>query len=577
MTIFNEQGNASLAIGLLVAGASIVGMNMESLEISQNTKQARKIISEGHGKNSNGAAFSLAKGLLTPNNQGEFAITPPVFPGDKFSLGKPISKTASWDFKGNVISTDTEKLGDQLYDAKAKQATGFKGATKYHSGKAQTASTRISLDKYIPFPSGYGTQYVEATAMTRLTSPGGKTINYKEKAIITTTQPKQTCITSQSSNKDQSQVTLQLHCNHVVLQGIIKDKNKGTIYKTTGKPGKTAAHRYQKKMVKVLDYTFKNPGKHNIVTQYMNLEGQLEEVPTKQVYVKNPTPPYNPYIKNGIPVNGKNSAWNCAHKCPTKDSRFTLNKRGIDKLVRRGDLKGRTWPDGAGTNLLNQHGWDGKMDGPEQFFIRNMWGLDRKNYPNRLVCGEFNGTIGNKLIFKYYAFNPKKNCSSQYLGGRWGSGCFSSDTLIRTSWGQDVPISQLRAGDSIWNPITEKSQTIKRVIRGPEKHPLWEITVGKSQVRVTRNHPFVTDRGLLTAKELRVGNQIPLPGNGKWGRITSLKTVDPTDNVVWNIEIEGGESPNDHLVLADGVVTGDLYLQESLARKSAGTQVAKKH
>ena len=42
-----------------------------------------------------------------------------------------------------------------------------------------------------------------------------------------------------------------------------------------------------------------------------------------------------------------------------------------------------------------------------------------------------------------------------------------------------------------------------------------------------------------------------------------------TAPVVWNLEIEAGADPSYHYVLADGIVTGDLYLQKQLKRQKA--------
>ena len=557
-SILNESGNASLSIGLLVAGASIVGMNSQFIEISQNTVRAKKVISESFSKNSNSTGFGLTKALLTPNHQGEYAISPPAFSGDKFALVKPKNKVSGWKFSGNIITMKTESTGDKQYDTKASQVAGFKGPMKYHSSKNQQVATGISL-KSIPFSSGYGTQYVEATAATKLTSAKGKTTNYKEKAIISVTQPTIECKPAQKSFKGGTEINLSLSCNNVIIQAKFIDKKTGKIYKDTG-IGKTAANKYQKNQVKILDYTFKDPKTYHIGIQYKNPAGVLIDHPkTEIVYVKSPPPPPKPKPKNNNnskPVASGKSPWKCSDKCHNSFKNRSNGKPYLHKKVRKGDIPGRTWPPKGGH--APSYGWKSYE---ENGFIKQSF-MDPQ-YPSRLVCQYKKG--GWRLV----AFDPRNSCKKQDIGPRGGSGCFSSDTLIRTSWGQDISISQLRAGDHVWNPITEKSQTIKRVIRGPEKHPLLEITVGEYQVNVTKNHPFLTDRGLLTARELRLGDKIPLSGSSqKWEKILSLKPVNPVDHIVWNIELEGGASASDHFLLADGVVTGDLYLQKSLTKKS---------
>jgi hypothetical protein len=60
---------------------------------------------------------------------------------------------------------------------------------------------------------------------------------------------------------------------------------------------------------------------------------------------------------------------------------------------------------------------------------------------------------------------------------------------------------------------------------------------------------------------------------GKLGVIQKIVTVSAGDKapVVWNLELEAGEDLRDHYVLANGVVTGDLYIQTRLQKNAAVT------
>jgi hypothetical protein len=170
-----------------------------------------------------------------------------------------------------------------------------------------------------------------------------------------------------------------------------------------------------------------------------------------------------------------------------------------------------------------------------------------------------------KQYEKFYAFIAP-SCARQLIGGRKGScGCFEESTLIRMADGSERTASEIRQGDLLWNPKTQKNQYVKRVIAGPEKIPLYAVKIKDTTVRVTQGHPFLTPLGLVQAKDLRAGDRII--DNGQENFVESVGpevreagTPDPT---VWNFELEG-EHDDDHYVLANGIMTGDLYLQIKL-------------
>ena len=118
-------------------------------------------------------------------------------------------------------------------------------------------------------------------------------------------------------------------------------------------------------------------------------------------------------------------------------------------------------------------------------------------------------------------------------------------------------------------PKTATANTVKRVIAGPEKLPLYAVKVLGNTVRVTNGHPFLTPMGLKAAKDLQAGDLIV--DNGEKKKVESVTIEErksgDKDPEVWNFEMEGA-SDDDHYVLANGVMTGDLYLQIKLQKDS---------
>jgi hypothetical protein len=180
---------------------------------------------------------------------------------------------------------------------------------------------------------------------------------------------------------------------------------------------------------------------------------------------------------------------------------------------------------------------------------------------------------------EYVAIIMEANSSSCYAlaslkkaEGRDHSGCFAMSTQIRMADGKDRPIALLKKGDRVLNPMTGKSVPVIRVIEGPEVRPLIEVGYKTASVKVTEKHPFMTITGLKAAKDLKE-KELVLHSDGKFYPINKLKTL-PIDSkqLVRNITLgDMSTDPIAHMVLADGVVTGDLFLQNSLEKAMMST------
>lgn len=173
-----------------------------------------------------------------------------------------------------------------------------------------------------------------------------------------------------------------------------------------------------------------------------------------------------------------------------------------------------------------------------------------------------------KIYLQYFGYRAP-DCVRVPLFVRGQCGCFAVGTRIRLEDGSEKPIDQLNGSESVWNPVTQKGQAIRHMTRGPEKLPLFRIQSHGREVLVTGTHPFATRRGVVPAFQLEAGEEIQSV-TGEWEKVDSIQMQAPSDNppVVWNLELEGpDDDPKSHFVEANGLVTGDLLLQNQLQGK----------
>jgi hypothetical protein len=147
-------------------------------------------------------------------------------------------------------------------------------------------------------------------------------------------------------------------------------------------------------------------------------------------------------------------------------------------------------------------------------------------------------------------------------------GCFDESTHIRMADGTDKRITDLKKGDQVFNPATGRPATISKLVAGPEFKPLLHVSVDGRLVKVTQTHPFMTRKGWVQARHLKKGDEVRTARNGylpvsqmEWGE---------TGRLVVNLALEGSaDQPELHYVLADGVVTGDLVIQNLLEARAS--------
>ncbi len=181
---------------------------------------------------------------------------------------------------------------------------------------------------------------------------------------------------------------------------------------------------------------------------------------------------------------------------------------------------------------------------------------DRKNYRASYFT----------LIVKDYDKGSCKAFASGVLDKRRNrGGCFAMGTEITMADGSKKPIAVLNAGDMIRNPVTGKAMEVGNVVSGPETDKaMYRIGYGGKSVVVTQTHPFATKLGVRAAMHLKPGEKV-LTADGSYkalDQVVKMK-INPSQ-VVKNLTIKNARTVIDHMVEADGVVTGDLYLQKQI-------------
>ena len=169
-----------------------------------------------------------------------------------------------------------------------------------------------------------------------------------------------------------------------------------------------------------------------------------------------------------------------------------------------------------------------------------------------------------------YSYNPADNCvrSPLPIGKRGPEGCFVPETKILMANGLEKRISDIKAGELVWNPATKKTVRVESLVKGPEKHDLYVLGFAGKTVTVTRKHPFVTKSGAKQARHLTKDDMVQ-DSKGNFHKLEVLKTKKAEKGqIVWNLVINGDSADeNAHLIVADGIASGDLKLQKDLAKK----------
>lgn len=148
-------------------------------------------------------------------------------------------------------------------------------------------------------------------------------------------------------------------------------------------------------------------------------------------------------------------------------------------------------------------------------------------------------------------------------------------------------ISDIVLGDTAWNPVTKRAVAIQSVTVGSELPPMLEIGYGDTTVFVTQGHPMVVGADLSAFRQAALGGiETKMNGyqvkkavdltksdsilglDGKLHKVSTLKLRPIQKNqTVWNITLDTESTRlEDRMIVANGIVTGDVGIQVKLVR-----------
>ena len=141
--------------------------------------------------------------------------------------------------------------------------------------------------------------------------------------------------------------------------------------------------------------------------------------------------------------------------------------------------------------------------------------------------------------------------------------------------GVEKQIEEIVAGEELWNPVLRAAVRVYKVIEGTEGEPLVEFGYGGVLLRTTQSHAVKTTSGLKQAKELLVGDEV-FDGDGATHRLSTVRALEaaPRQRVI-NLSLEAPFGITDgRMLLANGIVTGDVVIQNRLERERGAAEPA---
>lgn len=149
--------------------------------------------------------------------------------------------------------------------------------------------------------------------------------------------------------------------------------------------------------------------------------------------------------------------------------------------------------------------------------------------------------------------------------------CFPGETKIQMADGSAKAIEEIRSGDMVWNPMRKAAEKVGKLLKGPEKIPLWEIRFGAFVVHTTQKHPMIVKANnqqgfeVRRAKEVTTHDEV-LGADGKFHAVDAVVELPLKEGqLVYNFEVVTESADvRDRMISAAGFVTGDVVVQADL-------------
>lgn len=149
-------------------------------------------------------------------------------------------------------------------------------------------------------------------------------------------------------------------------------------------------------------------------------------------------------------------------------------------------------------------------------------------------------------------------------------GCFSLDTPLVLADGTTRTYATLKATDKMWNPVTKQAMGIREIRIGAEEAATYKVGYGDSELHVSEWHPFpvreVDGREVVKPAKLLGAFDKILGDDGDFHPISKYEVIEPDPSMlVYNVALDtDSDNPRDHYILANGIITGDLWMQNYL-------------
>lgn len=221
----------------------------------------------------------------------------------------------------------------------------------------------------------------------------------------------------------------------------------------------------------------------------------------------------------------------------------TAEKKGFSAQNRCGDREKEHCKIGIGGDLSVR----GQHDAP----LYAWWDIEDFRFPyTRCHCGCFTGDVA---ITTTYGNKPIKG-------------------LLETAKNQFIRVAQI-------DPRTGKMQasreiSVKDFTVGPEKKHVYEFSLSNRKVlKMTDGHPVVVVRNgdikLVQAKSVLPTDRL-LDSKREEITIVGIKQflLSHKDNLVYNLDTKA-EASKDHVILANDMMVGDVYLQNRLSERES--------
>lgn len=138
-------------------------------------------------------------------------------------------------------------------------------------------------------------------------------------------------------------------------------------------------------------------------------------------------------------------------------------------------------------------------------------------------------------------------------------GCLAVNSKILKEDGSECLIQDIRPGDSLRDGSYGSRAQVMDVICGSEEYIYCIQTEGGKEIQATDSHPFMTERGIVSVKNLTGADRLRME-DGRFERITALYQQEFHDRV-YNLIL--GDSS--HTFCCNGFVTGDFQMQNEIS------------